>query len=59
MGPDEPILVTGASGFIGSAVLERLLERGFRNVRAFARPSGNMSRLETIADRHRQEQGWR
>ena len=36
VGPDDRILVTGAAGFIGSRVVERLLDRGFRNVRCFA-----------------------
>ena len=35
--PDDLVLVTGAAGFIGRRVVERLLERGFRNVRCFAR----------------------
>ena len=35
--PDDLILVTGAAGFIGRRVVERLLERGFRNVRCLAR----------------------
>jgi nucleoside-diphosphate-sugar epimerase len=39
IGPDDPILVTGAAGFIGSRVVECLLDRGFRNVRCFARPA--------------------
>lgn len=49
--PDDPILVTGAAGFIGSKVIERLVERGFRNLRAFARPSSDLRRLEAIARR--------
>lgn len=36
-GPDDPILVTGAAGFIGSRVVEQLLDRGFRNLRCFVR----------------------
>lgn len=52
VGPDDPILVTGASGFIGSAVIERLLDRGFRNLRAFSRPSGNASKIQAIAKRY-------
>ncbi len=30
--PDERILITGAAGFIGSRVVEGLLDRGFRNL---------------------------
>lgn len=36
---DDLILVTGATGYIGTKVVERLLRRGFRNIRCFARPS--------------------
>jgi nucleoside-diphosphate-sugar epimerase len=37
VGPDDLILVTGANGFIGSRVVETLLNLGFRNLRCFAR----------------------
>lgn len=46
--PDDLILVTGATGFIGVKVVENLLERGFRRIRCFARPSSSMTRLETL-----------
>jgi nucleoside-diphosphate-sugar epimerase len=46
IGLDDPILITGASGFIGSKVLDSLLDLGFRNLRCFARPSGRLVRLE-------------
>ena len=36
-GPNDPILVTGAAGFIGPAVVQSLLSHGFRNLRAFVR----------------------
>jgi nucleoside-diphosphate-sugar epimerase len=39
VGQDDRILVTGATGFIGSRLVANLLERGFRNIRCFARPS--------------------
>ena len=45
----EPVLVTGANGFIGSRVVNGLLERGFQNVRCFARPSKGSSRLGALA----------
>jgi nucleoside-diphosphate-sugar epimerase len=48
IGPDDRILVTGASGFIGTRVVEGLLDRGFRNLACFARPSSDLARLETI-----------
>jgi nucleoside-diphosphate-sugar epimerase len=48
IGPDVPILVTGASGFIGARVTENLLARGFTNLRCFARPSGNIVNLDAL-----------
>src|SRR5579859_6015295 len=48
---DDAILVTGAAGFIGSRVVEGLLNLGFRNLICFARPSGEVSRIEEISDR--------
>src|SRR5256885_3483192 len=51
IGPDDPILVTGATGFIGSRLIESLLDRGFRNLRCFARPSSEVARVEAIAGR--------
>jgi nucleoside-diphosphate-sugar epimerase len=52
VGPDVRILVTGAAGFIGVRVVEDLLDRGFRNVACFARPSSDLSRIEAISKRH-------
>ena len=46
---EDCILVTGAGGFIGSRVLKRLLERGFRNIRCFVRPSGNHEKISALA----------
>jgi nucleoside-diphosphate-sugar epimerase len=46
--PDDPILITGATGFIGSRVLNNLLERGFRNLVCFVRQSSDTARLEAI-----------
>src|SRR5580765_6342338 len=48
-GPDDPILITGAAGFIGSRVVQDLLDRGFRNLRCFARPSSDLAAFDTIA----------
>lgn len=45
IGPDDPILVTGASGFIGSRVVQCLVQRGFRNVRCFTRSMGSLTAL--------------
>jgi nucleoside-diphosphate-sugar epimerase len=46
---DDPILITGAAGFIGSAVVKKLLERGFRNLQCFTRSSSGAVRLATLA----------
>jgi len=48
--PDDRILVTGAAGFIGSRVVERLVHDGFRNLVCFARPSSKMACIEAIVD---------
>jgi nucleoside-diphosphate-sugar epimerase len=44
------ILITGANGFVGSKVFERLLEYGFKRLRCLVRSSKNLSKLEKIAD---------
>ena len=46
---DAPVLITGANGFIGSRVVETLLDYGFRNLRCFVRGSGNMATLSKLA----------
>jgi len=49
--PDDQILVTGAAGFIGSRVVESLVDRGFRNLVCFARPSSGLGRIEAVLQR--------
>jgi 2-alkyl-3-oxoalkanoate reductase len=49
MNKDEPILITGANGFIGARVVSLLLEYGYRNLRCFSRPSSDTGELEARA----------
>jgi nucleoside-diphosphate-sugar epimerase len=44
--PDDLILITGSSGFIGARVVEALGQFGFRNLRCFVRSSSQLGRLE-------------
>ena len=50
--PTDRVLITGASGFIGTRVVENLLERGFRNLRCFVRPSSDVTKLQAIGRRY-------
>jgi len=52
--PDDRILVTGAAGFIGLRVVEGLLDRGFRNLVCFVRPSSNTAGLDALINGRRQ-----
>jgi nucleoside-diphosphate-sugar epimerase len=53
IGPDDPILITGSAGFIGSRVVATLLRLGFSNLRCFVRPSSDLASLRRIlADAH-------
>lgn len=49
IGPNDPILITGATGFIGSRLVETLLDLGFRNLLCTVRPASKVERLETLA----------
>jgi nucleoside-diphosphate-sugar epimerase len=46
---NDLILVTGANGFIGSKVVEKLLELGFANIRCFARRTAEGGRLAQLS----------
>jgi nucleoside-diphosphate-sugar epimerase len=46
--PEDPILVTGAAGFIGAAVVQSLLRLGFRNLTCMVRPTSNCSFLNSV-----------
>ena len=48
---DDRILVTGSNGFIGTKVVEKLLEYGFSNLRCFVRPSSRLERLKDVLGR--------
>lgn len=45
------ILVTGAGGFLGGALVERLLERGQNEIRCFVRPGGSLQKLEACGQK--------
>lgn len=47
--PEDRILITGAAGFIGSRVAERLASRGFRNLVCFTRSSSQSGRIDSLA----------
>ena len=46
---DDLILLTGAGGFIGSRVVQTLLNLGFTNLRCFARPSSKQARMNALS----------
>jgi len=45
---DDVILVTGSNGFIGTKVVEILLEYGYRKIRCLVRRSSLLNRLEKV-----------
>lgn len=46
------ILVTGSSGFLGSVLVERLLERGQTDIRCFVRPGSNLAKLDALKQKY-------
>ena len=47
---EDRILITGAAGFIGSRVVKHLIDRGFRNLVCFVRPSSDLARIEGVVE---------
>jgi nucleoside-diphosphate-sugar epimerase len=47
-GPDDRILITGAAGFIGSHVVQSLVDRGFRNLVCLVRPSSSLAGIDRL-----------
>jgi nucleoside-diphosphate-sugar epimerase len=45
---DDAILITGASGFIGTRLVKNLLNCGFRNLRCFVRPSNTVAITDAL-----------
>jgi nucleoside-diphosphate-sugar epimerase len=52
IGKDELILVTGANGFIGSRVVEKLIQCGYKNLRCFIHQDTDPASLEQLAEKH-------
>jgi peptidoglycan/xylan/chitin deacetylase (PgdA/CDA1 family)/nucleoside-diphosphate-sugar epimerase len=46
------ILVTGAAGFLGMALIERLLVHGYTDIRCNVRRETDIPKLETLVQRH-------
>ena len=46
--PHDYVLVTGSNGFIGTKVVQTLLEYRFTNLRCFVRPHSELNRLERV-----------
>jgi nucleoside-diphosphate-sugar epimerase len=49
IGKNDLILITGASGFIGSRVVQSLLNLDFRNLRCFVRPTTSAGKVEELS----------
>lgn len=51
----ETILVTGAGGFVGSKVVELLLEYGFEKVQCLVRSDRNISKIKQMAEKSKSD----
>jgi nucleoside-diphosphate-sugar epimerase len=52
IGKNEQVLVTGASGFIGSKVIQQLLEFGFRRIRCLTRYPWNSAKRDKLVGQY-------
>lgn len=50
---EDPVLVTGAAGFIGTRVVRTLLDYGFRDVRCLVRSPQSAAKLQAIVSSHK------
>lgn len=55
LGSDDPILITGANGFIGLRVVENLVDRGFRELTCLTRRPSDSAKLEALVERRRSD----
>jgi nucleoside-diphosphate-sugar epimerase len=57
------VLVTGSNGFLGTALVERLIAHGERDIRCFVRPGSDRKRLDDVlganpaGDQHSEDAG--
>jgi nucleoside-diphosphate-sugar epimerase len=51
IGSEDRVLITGAAGFIGSRVLQSLVDHGFRNLVCFVRHSSELGEIEAVIQR--------
>jgi nucleoside-diphosphate-sugar epimerase len=49
----DPVLVTGAAGFLGPKIIETLLNYGFEHIRCLVRPSSNLTHLSATLEQVR------
>jgi nucleoside-diphosphate-sugar epimerase len=50
----DPILITGSNGFIGSRLVETLLDYGYMNLRCLVRPSSALAELNRVISLYKQ-----
>jgi nucleoside-diphosphate-sugar epimerase len=48
----DTVLVTGATGFLGSRLIQALADHGVSRIRCFVRPSSDVSKLKRLAASH-------